>query len=43
MRTRAAGDLAALLTRYLEELRVRRYSASSLEKARFELPRLFIT
>ena len=40
MRTREGGDLASLLTRYVEELRVRRYSASSLEKARFELPRL---
>ena len=40
MRTRGGGDLGALLTRYIEELRVRRYSASSLEKARFELPRL---
>ncbi len=40
MRTRGGGDLGALLTGYVEELRVRRYSASSLEKARFELPRL---
>ncbi|OHD69225.1 MAG: hypothetical protein A2177_01700, partial [Spirochaetes bacterium RBG_13_68_11] len=40
MRTRGGGDLGALLTRYVEELRVRRYSVSSLEKARFELPRL---
>ena len=40
MRTRGAADLGALLTRYVEELRVRRYSASSLEKADFELPRL---
>ena len=40
MRTREGGDFGALLTRYLEELRVRRYSASSLEKAHFELPRL---
>lgn len=40
MRTRGGADLAALLTRYVEELRVRRHSASSLEKARFELPRL---
>ena len=39
MRTRGAADLGALLMRYVEELRVRRYSASSLEKARFELPR----
>jgi integrase/recombinase XerD len=40
VRTRGAGDLAALLTRYVEELRVRHYSASSLLKARVELPRL---
>jgi len=40
VRTRGGGDLGALLTRYVEELRVRRYSVSSLEKARFELPRL---
>ena len=40
MRTRGAADLAELLARYVEELRVRRYSASSLDKARFELPRL---
>ena len=40
MRTRGGDDLGALLTRYVEELRVRRYSVSSLEKARFELPRL---
>jgi integrase/recombinase XerD len=40
VRTRGGGDLAVLLTRYVEELRVRRYSASSLEKARFELPGL---
>jgi len=38
--TRADGDLAALLERYAEELRVRRYSASSLDKAHVELPRL---
>jgi integrase/recombinase XerD len=40
VRTRGAADLGALLTRYIEELRARRYSESSLEKARFELPRL---
>jgi integrase/recombinase XerD len=40
VRTREGGDFGALLTRYVEELRVRRYSVSSLEKARFELPRL---
>ena len=40
MLTRGAADLGALLTRYVEELRVRRYSVSSLEKARVELPRL---
>jgi len=40
VRTRGAGDLAALLTRYVEGLRVRHYSASSLLKARVELPRL---
>ena len=40
MRTRGGGDFGALLTRYVEELRVRRYSASSIDKARVELPRL---
>ncbi len=40
MHTRGAADLAALLTLYVEQLRVRRYSASSLEKAGVELPRL---
>jgi integrase/recombinase XerD len=40
VRTRGGGDLGALLERYVEDLRVRRYSVSSLEKARFELPRL---
>jgi integrase/recombinase XerD len=40
VRTREAADLGALLALYLEELRVRRFSASSIEKARFELPRL---
>ena len=40
MRIRGGGDLGALLPRYVEELRVRRFSASSIGKARFELPRL---
>jgi integrase/recombinase XerD len=40
VRTHGAADLAALLPRYVEELRVRRFSAPSIEKARFELPRL---
>lgn len=40
MRTRGGGDLAELVARYIEELRVRRYSDASLEKALFELPRL---
>jgi integrase/recombinase XerD len=38
--TRGGGDLGALVTRYAEELRVRRYSESSIEKARVELPQL---
>jgi len=40
VRTHGGGDLGRLLTLYVEELRVRRFSASSIEKARFELPRL---
>lgn len=40
MRTRAAADLIALATAYVDELRSRRYSASSIEKAHFELGRL---
>lgn len=40
MRTRGGGDLAALVARYVEELRARRYSDSSLEKVQLELPRL---
>lgn len=40
MRTRGAADFAALLEHFVEALRVRRYSASSIEKARVELPRL---
>jgi integrase/recombinase XerD len=39
--TRGAADHAALLARFLQQLRVRWYSASSLSKARDELPRLF--
>jgi integrase/recombinase XerD len=38
--TRGAGDLGELVARYVEELRARRYSDASLEKARLELPRL---
>ncbi len=38
MRTRGGGDLAELVTRYVEDLRARRYSDSSLEKAQLELP-----
>ena len=41
MPTRAAADFAKLLDRFLEQRRVRRYSASSLSKARYELPRFF--
>jgi integrase/recombinase XerD len=40
VRTRAAAD--ALIARFVQELRARRYSRSSLDKARFELPRLFV-
>jgi integrase/recombinase XerD len=40
VRTRGAADFAALLGYFVEELRVRRYSASSIEKARGVLPRL---
>jgi integrase/recombinase XerD len=40
VRTRGAADFAALLGHFVEELRVRRYSASSIEKVRLELPRL---
>jgi len=40
VRTRGGGDLAELVSRYVEELRARRYSNSSLEKAQLELPRL---
>jgi len=40
VRTRAAAKLGELAARYSDELRGRRFSDSSLEKARFELPRL---
>jgi integrase/recombinase XerD len=40
VRTRGAADFSALLGHFVEELRVRRYSLSSIEKARVELPRL---
>lgn len=41
MPTRGAADFASLLARFLEQLRVRRYSASSLSKAHYELPLFF--
>ena len=41
MPTRAAADFATLLDCFLEQRRVRRYSASSLRKARYELPHFF--
>jgi site-specific recombinase XerD len=40
VRTRAAADLATLAAAYVEDLRARRYSPSSIEKAQFELGRL---
>jgi integrase/recombinase XerD len=40
VRTPGGGELGELVTRYVEELRARRYSDSSLEKAQLELPRL---
>jgi integrase/recombinase XerD len=40
VRTRGGGELAELVARYVEDLRARRYSDSSLQKASFELPRL---
>ena len=40
MRTRAAADLTTLAAQYVEHLRSRRYSSSSIEKAHFELGRL---
>ena len=40
MRTHGGGDPAELVSRYVDELRARRYSDSSLEKAQIELPRL---
>jgi integrase/recombinase XerD len=41
VRTRAGGDFASLLAAFIEDLRRRRYSESSLAKARGELPPLF--
>lgn len=41
MRTRAAADFPPLLAQYVEHLRVRHYSATSIERAGLELPRLF--
>ncbi len=40
MRTRAAAKLGELVARYNDELRARRFSGASLQKARLELPRL---
>lgn len=40
MRTRGAAELRPLLARYLDSLRVRRYSAASIEKAALEVGRL---
>jgi len=40
VRTRAAVDLTGLAAQYVEELRTRRYSSSSIEKAQLELGRL---
>ncbi len=40
MRTRGAAELRTLLARYLESLRVRRYSETSIEKAALEVGRL---
>lgn len=40
MHTHEAADLGALVTLHVGELRILHYSATSLEKARFELPRL---
>jgi integrase/recombinase XerD len=42
VRTRAGADFASLVQAFLEELRVRRFSESSLQKARYELPPLFL-
>jgi integrase/recombinase XerD len=41
VRTRAAGSLFSLLTQYVDHLSAQRYSQSSIDKARGELPRLF--
>ena len=40
MRTRAAGDLATWLTRYVGDLRARRYAASSLKQVQIDGARL---
>jgi integrase/recombinase XerD len=40
VRTRAVADLTTLAVQYVEDLRARRYSLSSLEKAQLELGRL---
>jgi integrase/recombinase XerD len=40
VRTRGAAELRTLLARYLESLRVRRYSAASIDKAALEVGRL---
>lgn len=40
MRTRAVADLSALAAAYVDDLRSRRYSSSSIEKAQLELARL---
>lgn len=40
MRTRGAADLAIWLTRYVEDLRTRRYSASSIKQVQMEGTRL---
>jgi integrase/recombinase XerD len=40
VRTRGAAELRTLLARYLASLRVRRYSAASIEKAALEVGRL---
>jgi len=40
VRTHGAADFAALLGHFIEALRVSRFSVSSIEKARVELPRL---
>jgi integrase/recombinase XerD len=40
VRTRAAADLTTLAAAYVEQLRTRRYSVSSIDKAQLELGRL---